>query len=118
MDRYYTPEQLEKLRERGKMLGEDAIHQAEQQWLNIFEGFKKAMEEGEETESERVKQIAQKAHNLILAFTGGDPGITKSLSHMYQKEGGPNIMAQNKIQIDPKVWSYMQKALMALKQNV
>lgn len=118
MDKYYTPEQLEKLRQRGKILGEEAIRDAEQEWLKIFKDFKKAMEEGQETESEQVQQIAQKAKKLIQAFTGGDSGIAKSLSNMYQSEGGPNIMARHGIQIDQKVWSYMQKALMALKQNV
>ena len=68
MDKHYTPEQLEKLRERRTMLG--------------------------------------------------DPGIMKSLGTMYQKEGAPNIMAQYGMHFDPKVWDYMQKALMALNQNV
>ena len=117
MDEYYTPEQLEKLRERGKMLGEDAIREAEQKWLTVFKDFEKAMDEGEEAGSDRVQPIAERANNLIQAFTGGDPGITKSLSNMYQKEGGPNIMAQHGIQIDPKVWEFMQKALMALKKH-
>ena len=118
MDKYYTPEQLEKLRERRKMLGEDAIRDAEQQWLKLFKDFQNAMEEGEETESEQVQQLAQKAQNLIQTFTGGDPEIMKSLGTMYQKEGAPNVMAQHGMHIDPNVWDYMQKAMMALKQNV
>ena len=117
MDKYYTPEQLEKLRERGKMLGEDAIREVEQEWLTVFKEFKRAMDEGEEAESDRVQPIAERAHNLIQAFTGGDPGITKSLSNMYQKEGGANIMAQHGMRINPKVWEFMQKALMALKKH-
>lgn len=117
MDKYYTPEQLEKLRERGKMLGEDAIRKAEQEWLAVFNDFKKAMDEGEEVESDRVQSIAERANNLIHAFTGGDPGITKSLSNMYRKEDGPKIMAQHGMHVDPEVWKFMQKALMALKKN-
>ena len=75
------------------------------------------MGEGEQTESERVQHLARKARELIQAFTGGDPGITKSLNNMYRKEGASNIMAQHGMQVDPKVWNYMQKALMTLKGN-
>ena len=36
---------------------------------------------------------------------------------MYQKEGGPNVMVQQGIQLDSAVWEYMGRAMAALKKT-
>ena len=115
MDKYYTPEQLEKLKKRREKLGDATLRKAEEEWKEIFELFRKEMEKGTDPASDTVKKIAIRSAELIQSFTGGDPGITASLSNMYKKEGGPNIMAQHGIDLDPRVWEYMGMAMKALK---
>ncbi|MCJ7580387.1 MAG: TipAS antibiotic-recognition domain-containing protein [Candidatus Aminicenantes bacterium] len=117
MEKYYTPEQLKKLKERKEALGDEAIHNAEAEWMELFEKYKDEMDKGTDPAAESVQKLARRSQELIAAFTGGDSGIEKSLGHMYQQEGGPNVMAQHSVQLDPSVWEYMGKAMSALKNS-
>ena len=115
MEKYYTPEQIKKLKQRKEMLGEETIRSAETEWMELFKQYKVEMDKGTDPAAESVQKLARRSQELIAAFTGGDSGIEKSLGHMYQKEGGPNVMAQHGVQLDPSVWEYMGKAMSALK---
>ena len=118
MEKYYTPEQLKKLKQQKEMLGENTIHSAEEEWMDLFEKYKLEMEKGTDPADECVQKLAKRSQELIAAFTGGDPGIEKSLGHMYKQEGGPQVMAQQGVQLDPDVWEYMGKAMSALKKSL
>ncbi len=100
MEKYYTPEQLDKLKERKEMFGEKAIHNAEAEWVELFEKYKAEMEKGTDPADECVQKLAKRSQELIVAFTGGDAGIEKSLGRMYQQEEGPQVMAQHGVQLD------------------
>ncbi len=118
MEKYYTPEQLNELKKRRELLGEKKIHSAEADWLELFEKYKTEMEKETDPKEEAVQKLARRSQELIAAFTGGDPGIEKSLGHMYQQEGGPGVMAQQGFQLDSDVWEYMGKAMSALKKSI
>lgn len=118
MQKYYSPEQLNKLKQRKEMLGEEKIQSAEAEWKELFEKYKTEMEKGTDPAAESVQKLAKRSLDLIAAFTGGDPGIQKSLGRMYQQEGGPNVMAQKGVQLDPDVWEYMGKAMSLLKKGL
>ncbi len=115
MEKYYTPDQLKKLKQWKEMLGDETIRDAEAEWMELFEKYRTEMEKGTDPAAEPVRKLALRSQELIAAFTGGNPGIEKSLGRMYQQEGGPNVMAQQGIQLDPAVWKYMGKAMAALK---
>lgn len=117
MEKYYTPEQLEKLKERRERLGEKTILDAESEWKELFKKYKKEMDQGTDPAAEPVQKLAHRSMELIAAFTGGDQGIKKSLGQMYQQEGGPQVMAQHGIQLDADVWDYMGRAMSALKKS-
>ena len=84
---YYSPEQLAQLEERRKLLGEDAIRAAEQQWADLITEVRAHMERGTDPAEPAVQDLARRWNELIEAFTGGDPGIRKSLQKMYETEG-------------------------------
>ena len=86
--------------------------------MELFEKYKTEMEKGIDPSEEAVQKLARRSQELIAAFSGGDPGIEKSLGRMYKQEGGPNVMAQHGVQLDPKVWEYMGKAMSALKKGL
>jgi MerR family transcriptional regulator, thiopeptide resistance regulator len=86
LDRYYTPEQLEYLEERRREVGEERIRQVEAEWLELIEQVRAEMEAGTDPSSERVQALARWWMELINEFTGGDPGIERSLRTMYQEE--------------------------------
>ena len=116
MEKYYTPEQLEKLRQRKESLGEESIRSAEEEWKELFKKYQDEMEKGTNPSAEPVQILAKRSWELIAAFTGGDVGTEKSLGHMQQLEGAPNVMAQHGIQLDPRVWEFMGRAMQAYKR--
>lgn len=117
MEKYYTPEQLQQLAGRRDEMGEDAMHQGQDDWQELFAAYGKAMDSGVDPASEEVGVLARKSAALIEQFTGGDPGIRASLSRMYAAEGGEQIMARQGVGMKPGLWEYMGKASAALKKN-
>jgi DNA-binding transcriptional MerR regulator len=116
MEKYYTPEQLEKIRQRRESLGEETIRSAEEEWKGLFEKYKEEMGKGTAPSAPSVQKLAKRSWALIAAFTGGDAGIEKSLAAMYRQHGGSNVIAQHGIQLDPRVWEYMSQAMRTSKQ--
>ena len=87
MNKYYTPEQLEQLEQRSAEVGAERIREVEQEWKDLFEALRVAMDAGTDPASEPVQELARKSQSLIEEFTGGDAGFTRSLGAMYQAEG-------------------------------
>ena len=117
MEKYYTLEQLEKLEQRREALGEETIRSAEAEWQALFKKYESEMKKGTDPSTEPVQKLAKRSMELIAAFTGGDTGIEKSLGKMYQREGGPNVMAQHGVELDPHVWEYMDRAMQAYRND-
>ncbi|MGJ3245179.1 MAG: MerR family transcriptional regulator [Elainellaceae cyanobacterium] len=112
-EKYYTPEQLETLRQRQETLGEEHIRQAQADWQDLIEQARAEMAKGTDPASEPVKALAQRSIELIQAFTGGDPGIEQSLNQMYQQEQ-PEVVSRGAI--DGAVMQYLSRARAALEQ--
>lgn len=116
-EQYYTPEQLEQLARRREEVGEDRIRAVEREWRELFAAFGAAMEQGRDPASEDVQALARKSSSLIEEFTGGDPGIRRSLGDMYRGEGAENVMASHGMDVPAGLWEYMGKARAALEQG-
>jgi DNA-binding transcriptional MerR regulator len=84
--RYYTPDQLEKLEQRRQSIGEDAIKDVEREWAEIFATLRAEMEAGTDPADPKLRPIAQRGRELLAMFTGGDAGIKQSLNEMWQNE--------------------------------
>ena len=114
-EKYYTPEQLEELAARREQVGEERIQQVQQEWQELFAAYERAMEEGLDPASEPVQALARKSAALIGEFTGGNPGIARSLGNLYRSEGPQKVMAGHGMQMAPGLWEYMGKARAALE---
>jgi DNA-binding transcriptional MerR regulator len=86
LNRYYTPEQLEYLEERRSEFGEEKIRQAEAEWTRLIELVRAEMEAGTDPSDERVQLLARRWMELLNEFTGGDPGIARSVGNMWEQE--------------------------------
>ncbi len=86
VDKYYTPEQLEHLEERRREVGEERIRRAEGEWAELMEQVHTEMEVGTDPSNERVQALARRWMGLVNEFTGGDPGIERSVGNMWQQE--------------------------------
>ncbi|QRN95101.1 MerR family transcriptional regulator [Archangium violaceum] len=111
-EKYYTPEQLKELEARRQALGEDAIRQVEQEWPQLIAQVRAEMEKGTDPASEPVQRLARRWGELVRAFTGGNPGIEKSLGTMYQQE--PSAGAR--FGLDPRLFDYVNRAMAAAKK--
>ena len=85
-EKHYTPEQMEELKKRGEALGPEKIRQAEAEWPQLIAQVQAEMDQGTDPADERVQQLARRWMELVREFTGGDPGITKSLGNLWQQE--------------------------------
>lgn len=106
-EKYYTKEQLETLARRREQLGEERMQQAPQEWTTLMRDVREHMKAGTDPKDERVQALAKKWRALIDEFTGGDPGIERSLRNMYQNES--RVAEQQGL--DREMGDYIAKAL-------
>jgi DNA-binding transcriptional MerR regulator len=85
-EKYYTPEQLEELSQRREQLGEDRMREVQDEWPKLMDEVRAEMERGTDPADERVQALALRWAGLVREFTGGNPGIERSLGNLYQNE--------------------------------
>ncbi|MFL6291455.1 MAG: MerR family transcriptional regulator [Thermoanaerobaculia bacterium] len=111
-EKYYTPEQLQQLEERKKMLGEEHIRQVEQEWPQLIAEVRAEMDKGTDPASETMQRLSKRWMELVQEFTGGDPGIAQSVKNLYQ--GEPS--AQQRTGLDPEIMNYVNQAVAASRK--
>ena len=111
MEKYYTPEQLEELKRRGEEIGQERIRQVEAEWPDLMAKVRAEMDRGTDPTSETVRALARRWMELVREFTGGNPGIERSLGQVWQEEE-ENVHG---IETAPmrEMMAYVQKALAA-----
>lgn len=86
IEKYYTPEQLEQLKARAEAVGQERIEEVQRQWPVLIADVKAALESGLDPADPKAQDLARAWFGLVNEFTGGDPGITRSLKNMYENE--------------------------------
>ena len=106
-EKYYTPEQLREIQERGRQIGDERIRQVEAEWSRLIAQVRAEMEKGTDPASAAVQDLARRWKGLLAEFTGGNPGIQKGLNEMYRQE--PEV--RERTGIDPKLMEYIGRAM-------
>ena len=109
-EKYYTPEQLQQLQERAKVVGQDRMQAVQAEWSELFRQFREAQDRGLDPACEEVQALSRKATALIEEFTGGDEGILRSLTRMHREEGAENVLGRHGQDVPPGVMEYMARA--------
>lgn len=112
LDKYYTPEQRKELEERKQAIGDGRIRQVEGEWKELMEQVKAEMDKGTDPASETVQALARRWMGLVHEFTGGNPGIEKSLKTMYREEPAVHGMDTGPMR---EMMGYIQRAVAAGK---
>jgi len=94
--RYYSDEQMEKLAQRRKEMGEDAVRAAENAWMDLIAAMEQERVSGTPPGDPRVQELARQWRDLIAQFTGNDEGIRQSLETMYRHEA-PELASQGAV---------------------
>lgn len=108
IERYYTPEQLEQLEERRREVGEARIREVEAEWPRLMQQVRAEMEAGTDPADERVQALARRWMGLVEEFTGGDPGIRRSLNNLVQQEENVHGMDAGEMR---EMGAYISRAL-------
>jgi MerR family transcriptional regulator, thiopeptide resistance regulator len=114
MEKYYTPEQQEWLKERKQTVGDERIREVEAEWPRLMAEVRAAIDAGTDPSDPHVQALAARWQGLVQEFTGGNPGIEKSLRTMYENESPQDIHPS----LDPRMkeyGAYISKAMAAEK---
>ncbi|HZF10956.1 MAG TPA: MerR family transcriptional regulator [Thermoanaerobaculia bacterium] len=109
MEKYFTTEQLEEIRQRGEQIGPERIRAVEGEWAEILPAVRRAMESGTDPASPEVQELARRWQGLVHEFTGGNREIAESVRAVYQHEG-PALQNRYGNVPDPAMFEYMAKA--------
>lgn len=85
-EKYYTPEQLQELNVRAADLGDERIRQSQVDWQVLMGEVRAEMDRGTDPADPRAQALAARWKALVEEFTGGDPGLTRSLGRMWKEE--------------------------------
>jgi DNA-binding transcriptional MerR regulator len=105
-EKYFTPDQMETLKQRADALGPARMQAAQEEWPKLMEEVRAEMERGTDPKSPRVQELAKRWNALIREFSGGDPAIESSVTKMYHTEPG----AAEKYGVDLRLFDYIRKA--------
>ena len=109
IERHFTAEQLAALAAREKVLGADAIREAELEWPRLIARVREEMRKGTDPASAEGQELARRWGALVEAFSGGDKAIEASLGNMYRDN--PDIAAGQGL--DPEIFQYIGRAFKA-----
>jgi DNA-binding transcriptional MerR regulator len=114
MEKYFTTEQLEVLRERRTSIGEAHMQEVRDEWNVIIPKVRKAIADNVDPTSPEILAIARRWKALVEEFTGGDPKIAQAVAKMYVHEG-PTLQQQLGEVPTAEMFAYMSRAFAALE---
>jgi DNA-binding transcriptional MerR regulator len=105
-EKHFTPEELERIRKRGAVVGAERIREVEAEWPQLIAEVRAELERGTDPKAPPMQALAKRWMALVNEFTGGDAQIAQKVKTMYQQE--PTL--QQKTGIDPALFEYVRKA--------
>jgi DNA-binding transcriptional MerR regulator len=105
--KYFTPDQLIRLKERHREVGGEAFGRWQQQWAKLNEEAKAHVARGTDPSDPAVQALAQRWADLMDDMTGGDRRI---LSAMYAKLDGKGPEAATLGVVSAEAWDYIKRA--------
>lgn len=105
-EKYYTPEQLERLKRRAEELGPATMQAVQAEWPELIAAVRGEMERGTDPADARVQALAKRWDELVRMFTGGEPDIERSLARLCR--GEPSVAERNGL--DTSLAGYVERA--------
>ena len=105
-EKYFTPEQMEWMKERRTVVGEARIREVEAEWPRLIAEVREEMEKGTPPDDPRVKALAARWGSLVQEFTKGNLGIARSVATMYKNE--PSV--RQRTGLDSAIMEYISRA--------
>lgn len=112
MDQYFTPEQLDVLREKRERAGPERLAAVQAEWAEIIPAVQAAMDRGADPGSPEVVALARRWQALTHEFTGGDPAMEDAVRALYAREGD-TLRQRHGAVPTPAMFPYITRALAA-----
>ena len=112
ISKYYSPDQLARIKDRADALGEDGMKHAQEAWKELIEEVRIEIDRGTPADDEIAQDLARQWLQLIEQFTGGDAAIEKSMRTMYRHEGSSKASQGSP---DEETMAYIGKAIAFLR---
>jgi DNA-binding transcriptional MerR regulator len=106
--RYFTPEQLRRLKARHAEVGADGFGRWRAEWTSISAEVRRHITHGVGPADPTVQETVRRWSALMTEMTGGDRSI---LAAMYAKMDGQGAEAATLDAVQTDVWEYMKRAL-------
>ena len=106
VESYYTPEQLEWLKQRRETVGEERIREVEAEWPRLIAEVRAELERGTDPADPRVRALARRWTGLVEEFTGGNPEIAAAASKIYADQAP----VARQMGIDRELTAYVERA--------
>lgn len=114
-EKYYTPQQVELIKERRMQAGTATLQQKQEEWAEVIALVRAEMERGTDPADPKVQELAVRWTKLLEESTCGDPAIKQAMKRHWEEEGD-NIVAQHGAKYDSRpIWGYIEKAVAILE---
>jgi DNA-binding transcriptional MerR regulator len=112
-EKYFTPEQLQFIRERRQQAGREYLERMQEVWAELITEIRTEMEKGTDPADAKVQALARRWQELLHQSTGGDPEIKQALKRLWEEQGD-NLAAQFGSKYDSRpIWGYITQAIAA-----
>ena len=109
VEKQYTPEQLNFLKQRAEQIGPERIKEVEQEWPRLMAEVQAAMDAGTDPADPSVQALARRWQGMVAEFHGGNEGVKQSLTNAYETEWlDTGAFGSNRA-----LWDYVGKAIQA-----
>jgi hypothetical protein len=116
-ERYFTPEQLQVIKERREQAGQEYLERMQEEWAELIALVRTEMEKGTEPADAKVQALLRRWQDLMNRSTGGDPEIKESMKRLWEEQGD-NLAAQFGSQYDSRpIWGYIDRMIAAAKSS-
>jgi DNA-binding transcriptional MerR regulator len=116
-EKYFTPEQLQAIKQGREQSGPETLRKKQEEWAELIALIHTEMDKGTHPADAQVQNLAKRWVDLVDWSTGGDPAMKKSLKRLWEEQGD-TLAAQFGSQYDSRpVWDYINKAIAAATRS-
>ena len=110
-EKYFTPEQLQVIKERREEVGQEHLKRMQETWAELIALIRTEMEKGTDPADAKVQALARRWQDLLHESTGGDPEIQEAMKRLWEEQGD-NLAAQFGSKYDSRpIWGYITRAI-------
>ncbi|WP_257130284.1 TipAS antibiotic-recognition domain-containing protein [Bacillus pseudomycoides] len=108
-EKYFTHEQLEKIKIQNEQFSSEEKKEIEDQWFELIAKIRTELEKKTPSNHPEVIKLAKRWKELTNKFTDGDPEIIKAAERFHAEN--PNNALQHGIDIDEKLYKFIKESM-------